>query len=338
MKAKRIVLLKRPTGVPNESAFGLESTIVSDALKENELRLHGLYYSVDPYMRGRMNAESSYIAPFELNRPIEGHVVARVADSKSAGFQIGDLVVGQLPWATEIVVPHELVKKIDLKDSLATESLGVLGMTGLTAYFGLLKIGQPKAGETVVISGAAGAVGNVVGQIAKIKGCRVVGIVGSDEKSELIKRQFKFDAAINYKTALHAQSLLDDIKEACPNGVDVYFDNVGGPISDLVIQNMNAHGRIAICGQISLYNLKDIPKDRDVEPLLLTRSISIKGFSISDFEDQFSEATRQLSQWLADGKLESSETIIDGFENLPKALIGLFSGKNIGKMIVKAAA
>jgi NADPH-dependent curcumin reductase CurA len=178
----------------------------------------------------------------------------------------------------------------------------------------------------------------IYGQIAKIKGCRVVGIVGSDEKSELIKRQFKFDAAINYKTALHAQSLLDDIKKTCPNGVDVYFDNVGGPISDLVIQNMNAHGRVAICGQISLYNLKNIPKDRDVEPLLLTRSISMKGFSISDFEDQFSEATRQLSQWLADGKLESSETIIDGFENLPKALIGLFSGNNIGKMIVKAAA
>jgi len=338
MKAKRFVLLERPVGVPDESAFGLESVIVPDGLKDNELRLHGLYYSVDPYMRGRMNAESSYIAPFRLNRPIEGHVIARVAESKSPGFEIGDLVVGQLPWATEFVISHELVKKVDLKDSLATESLGVLGMTGLTAYFGLLKIGQPKAGDTVVISGAAGAVGNVAGQIAKIKGCTVVGIVGSDEKSELIKRQFKFDAAINYKTALTAQSLQDEIKKNCPNGVDVYFDNVGGPISDLVIQSMNNFGRIAICGQISLYNLKDIPKYRDLEPLLLTRSISMKGFSVNDFEDQFPEATRQLSEWLAEGKLESSETIIDGFENLPKALIGLFSGKNIGKMIVKAAA
>ena len=171
MKSKHFVLLKRPVGVPDESAFGLESFIVPAGLQDNELRLQGLYYSVDPYMRGRMNAESSYVAPFALNKPIEGNVVARVTESKSIGFKIGDLVQGQLPWATEMVISRECVKKVDLKDSLATESLGVLGMTGLTAYFGLLKIAQPKAGETVVISGAAGAVGNVAGQIAKIKGC-----------------------------------------------------------------------------------------------------------------------------------------------------------------------
>lgn len=338
METKRFVLLKRPVGIPDESAFGLEDVIVPTGLKDGELRLHGVYYSVDPYMRGRMNAGSSYIAPFALNKPIEGHVVARVSDSKAPHFKSGDLVYGQLPWATDMVVPHELVKRIDLRDSLASEYLGVLGMTGLTAYFGMLKIGRPKSGDTVVISGAAGAVGGVAGQIAKISGCRVVGIVGSDEKSRLIQEHFKFDSAINYKKALTAKVLQDKIKESCPNGIDVYFDNVGGPISEAVMQNMNTQGRIVVCGQIALYNLNEIPKETEIEPLLLARSISMKGFSVSDFEEQFPEATQQLSKWLSEGKIESSETILDGFANLPKALIGLFSGKNIGKMIVKAAA
>ena len=187
-------------------------------------------------------------------------------------------------------------------------------------------------------TGAAGAVGGVAGQIAKISGCRVVGIVGSDEKSRLIQEHFKFDSAINYKKALTAKVLQDKIKESCPNGVDVYFDNVGGPISEAVMQNMNTQGRIVVCGQIALYNLNKIPKETEIEPLLLARSIAMKGFSVSDFEEQFPEATQQLSKWLSEGKIESSETILDGFANLPKALIGLFSGKNIGKMIVKAAA
>ena len=338
METKRFVLLKRPVGVPDESAFGLEEGVVPAGLKDGELRLHGLYYSVDPYMRGRMNAGSSYIAPFALNKPIEGHVVARVFDSKAANIKNGDLVYGQLPWATEMVVPHEMVKRIDLKDSLASEYLGVLGMTGLTAYFGMLKIGRPKPGDTVVVSGAAGAVGGVAGQIAKINGCRVVGIVGSDEKARLIKEHFKLDSSINYKKILTANALQDEIKKSCPSGVDIYFDNVGGPISEAVIQNMNTHGRIVICGQIALYNLKEIPKETELQPLLLARSISMKGFSVSDFEEQFPEATQQLSKWLSEGKIESSETILEGFDNLPKALIGLFSGKNIGKMIVKAAA
>ncbi|MBC7690533.1 MAG: NADP-dependent oxidoreductase [Methylotenera sp.] len=335
IKAERFVLLKRPTGVPDESAFALEQVTIFTELKQNELLLHGLYYSVDPYMRGRMSGAKSYVAPFALNQPMEGSVIARVAASNSSAFRPGDLVLGQLAWATEMVVKAESVSKIDTTDALASEHLGILGMTGLTAYFGLLKIGQPKAGETVVISGAAGAVGTVVGQIAKIKGCKAIGIVGSDEKSKLIKDRFGFDASINYKTQ---KDLASQIKLACPDGVDVYYDNVGGDISDAVMQNMNFKSRIVLCGQISLYNAKEVPVGPRIQPLLLTRSILMQGFIVTNFQSQFPEAIADLSKWLRDEKIESSETVLEGFENLPKALIGLFSGKNTGKMIVKAAA
>jgi NADPH-dependent curcumin reductase CurA len=333
-KAERFVLLKRPSGVPDESAFGLEQITISDELKENELRLHGLYYSVDPYMRGRMNDAKSYVSPFVLHEPIEGSVVARVVESKSEDFKTGDLVFGQLIWATDMVVKSTSVMKIDLTDALPSEYLGVLGMTGLTAYFGLLRIGQPKAGETVVISGAAGAVGNVVGQIAKIRACRVIGIVGSDQKANLLTEHFGFDEAINYK---NHEDLADQIKLACPRGIDIYYDNVGGSISDTVMQSMNFKSRIVLCGQIALYNVKEIPVGPRIQPLLLKRSILMQGFIVSDFQAQFHEGIADLAKWLHDGKIESSETIIEGFENLPRALIGLFSGANTGKMIVKAA-
>lgn len=335
LSSEQFVLLKRPVGIPDESVFGLEEVVIPTELKENELRLHGLYFSVDPYMRGRMNDAKSYVAPFALNQPIEGSVIARVGESKTPDFKEGDLVCGQLPWATEMVVTSEKVRKINTKDALASEYLGVLGMTGLTAYFGLLKIGQPKAGETVVISGAAGAVGSVAGQIAKIKGCKVIGLAGSDEKATLLKERFGFNDAINYKKT---PDLTSRLKQACPEGVDIYFDNVGGAISDAVMQNMNFQGRVVLCGQISLYNAKEIAIGPRIQPLILTRSILMQGFIVSNFQAQFPEATEELSKWLADGKLESKETIVEGFSNLPKALIGLFSGKNIGKMIVHAAA
>ena len=333
VNTEQFVLLKRPVGVPDASAFGLKKSTIKSDLKSNELRLHGLYYSVDPYMRGRMNDAKSYVAPFNLNQPIEGSVVARVAESKSSGFKVGDLVFGQLPWATEMVIAEAQVHKIDTNSAMASEYLGVLGMTGLTAYFGLLKIGKPKAGETVMISGAAGAVGSVAGQIAKIKECKVFGIVGSDEKANHLIEQFKFDGAINYKKT---QDLANQIKKDCPNGIDVYFDNVGGTISDAVMQNMNFQSRVVLCGQISLYNSKETPVGPRLQPLLLTRSILMQGFIVGNFKSEFPEATKELTRWLTDGALESSETIVEGFDHLPEAFIGLFSGKNIGKMIVKA--
>ena len=331
--AERFILLRRPEGVPDESNFGLEKFPITRSLKQNELRLHGLYFSVDPSMRGRMNDAKSYVPAFELNKPLEGNVVARVAESKSPNFKSGDLVVGQLPWSTESVVPTEKVRLIDTSNAMASEYLGALGMTGMAAYFGLLRIGQPKAGETVLVSGAAGAVGGIVGQIAKIKGCRTVGITGSDEKAKYLTGHLRFDDSINYKTSTDLEA---KIRQACPNGVDVYFDNVGGPISDAVIQNMNVNGRIVLCGQISLYNSKNAPMGPRIQPILLTRRILMQGFIVGDFRSEFPVAVQEMTKWLADGKIESSETIVPGFTHLPQAFIGLFSGKNTGKMIVKA--
>jgi NADPH-dependent curcumin reductase CurA len=333
MTAERFVLLNRPVGLPVEAIFSLEKFPIVKNLKENELRLHGLYYSVDPYMRGRMNAGKSYVPPFELNEPIVGNVVARVAESNAQGFKTGDLVVGQLPWATEAVVSSDKVQMIDTKIAMANEYLGVLGMTGLAAYFGLLRIGKPKAGETVVISGAAGAVGSVAGQIAKIMGCKVLGITGTDEKARFLKGHLGFSEALNYNTPGDLQK---SIQAACPNGVDIYFDNVGGPISDAVLQNMNQNGRVVICGQISLYNSKDAPSGPRLQPTILTRRLLVQGFIVGDFKAEFPMAIAELTQWLNDGKIESSETVVKGFNLLPKAFIGLFSGVNNGKMIVKA--
>ena len=344
MSAARFILSKRPVGMPEESDFGLERTLLSGELKEGEIRLHGLYYSVDPYMRGRMSETKSPGAPYALyalDEPIEGGVVARVVDSRDPVFKAGDLVFGQLPWATEIIVTSSKIRKIDTSCALASEYLGILGMTGLTAYFGLSRIGRPKAGETVVISGAAGAVGSVAGQIAKIKDCRVIGIVGSDDKAKLLKGRFGFDVAMNYKSG-ESSSVTEDlasrIRGVCPEGIDVYFDNVGGAISDAVMQNMNFQGRVVLCGQISLSNAEKVPLAPRIQPLILSRSLLMQGFRVSDFQAQFSEGVDALSKWLTEGRLESTETIIEGFDNLPRAFIGLFSGKNIGKMIVKASA
>lgn len=324
MQTQIIVLSKRPVGLPDESAFALKLSTTHTDLKDKELTLHGIYYSVDPYMRGRMNDGKSYVAPFALDQPINGGVVARVSESKDVAFKKGDLVLGQLPWATEMTVPSSRVQKIDTTEELASQYLGILGMTGLTAYFGFLKIGQPKPGETVVISGAAGAVGSVVGQIAKIKGCKVVGIVGTNEKAKLLKNEFNFDETINYNDPENLAQLL---KQACPKGIDIFYDNVGGTISDAVIPLMNFHGRIVLCGQIALYNAKEVPTGPRIQPYLLTRSILMQGFIIGNYADQFAEGTAALKSWLQAGKLKSSQTIIEGFAQLPKALIGLFPEK-----------
>jgi NADPH-dependent curcumin reductase CurA len=205
-------------------------------------------------------------------------------------------------------------------------------MTGMTAYTGLTEIGKPKAGETIVVSGAAGAVGSVVGQIGKILGCRVIGIAGSDDKVEMLKSKFGFDEAINYNTT---KDMNKAIAEAAPNGVDIYYDNVGGPISDAVHRNINQFARVIICGAISLYNATELPMGPRVEGLLIKKSALMQGFIVSDFSDKFAEAAQQLGQWLKEGKLKHEETVVEGFESIPQAFIDLFSGKNTGKMIVK---
>jgi len=319
--------------MPTQENFRFENIDLPE-LKEGEILLKGLYYSVDPYMRGKMNDAKSYTPPFQLNEPLTGGVVAKVTESKSDSFTAGDYVLGALPWRENCIASVKDIHQIDATVAPASYYLGVLGMTGLTAYTGLMQIGKPKSGETVVVSGAAGAVGMVVGQIAKIQGCRVIGIAGSDEKTKMLKEDFGFDQAINYKTN---PDLEKAIAEACPDGIDIYFDNVGGVISDAVIGHMNFHSRIPLCGQISLYNNTLMATGPRLQPMLLTRSILMQGFIVSDYENLFPDAIQHLAQWIKEGKLKFTETIIHGFDQLPAALLGLFSGQNEGKMIVKSA-
>jgi NADPH:quinone reductase len=332
MKTKQIVLHARPKGKPTLADFKTTETELP-SLKEDEVLLKALYYSVDPYMRGRMNDSKSYVAAFNIDAPMEGGIVAEVMESKADKYSIGDTVVGMLPWQENMVANVKNVQAIDKNAAHKSYYLSVLGMPGLTAYFGLLHICKPKDGETVVVSGAAGAVGIVVGQIAKIHGCKVIGIAGSDEKAAALKNEFGFDEVINYKTSADIKK---DLANICPNGVDIYFDNVGGEISDAVIANINFNARIALCGQISLYNTTEVPMGPRLQPMLLTRSVLMQGFIIGNFKDSFAEGSKQLSQWINEGKLKYIETIEKGFDNLPKAFLGLFEGENMGKMIVKA--
>ena len=331
MECYQFVLASRPMGFPTSENFRKEKTVLKD-LNDNEVLLKSWYISVDPYMRGRMNTAKSYAASFDVDQPIKGRIVAKVVESKSKSIQSGEIVVGMLPWATYCVEKAENLRKIDIRKVPASFYLGVLGMPGITAYVGIMDIGKPVNGETVVISGAAGAVGIVAGQIAKIQGSRVIGIAGSDEKCRLLKEQFGFDEAINYKTS---KSLRKELAILCPESVDVYFDNVGGEITEAVAANLDFHARIALCGQISQYNNSKPYIGYSILPHLLTRSVLLQGFIVSNYSNRFGEAITNLTQWLDEGKIKYTETIFEGFDKLPDAFLGLFSGKNQGKMLVK---
>lgn len=331
MNTEQIILKSRPKGLPTLENFKMEKTELPK-IKEKKVLLEGMYYSVDPYMRGRMNDTKSYVPSFETGKPLIGGVVAKVIESKSEKFQVGDVITGNLPWRKKMIAAEKDIQKIDSTVAPASYYLGILGMTGLTSYFGLMHIGKPKAGETVVVSGAAGAVGMVVGQIAKIQGCRVIGIAGSDDKIDMLKEEFGFDDAINYKTTTDMKKA---IAKACPKGVDVYFDNVGGDISDAIMMNLNFQARVVICGQISLYNSTETPMGPRLQPILLTRSVLMQGFIVSDFQSDFPEGIQHLVSWIKEGKLNFKETVVHGFDKLPEALLGLFKGDNTGKMIVK---
>jgi NADPH-dependent curcumin reductase CurA len=331
MKSRQIVLASRPKGLPKSENFRIEDYEVGN-LKTDELLLKPWFISVDPYMRGRMNEAKSYAASFQLDQAIRGGVVAEVIESNNKGFSAGDFVVGNLPWAEYCIEQSSNLRKVDTNSFPPGFHLGVLGMPGMTAYFGMKDIIKPKKSETVVISGAAGAVGIVAGQIARIHGAMVVGITGSDEKCKLLKENFNFDVALNYKKS---KNLRKDISIACPNGVDGYFDNVGGEITDAVINNLNSHSRIALCGQIAHYNATRIPTGPTILPVLLTRSVMLQGFLVSNYSGRFGEALSDLTNWVKDGKIKYTETVVKGFENLPEAFIGLFSGKNQGKMLVE---
>ena len=328
---RQIVMAGRPNGLPKESDFKLVNAAVPE-LKNGEVLVRAIYLSIDPVLRTRMSDVKSYAAPFELGELMGGGAIASVIESRHPKLSPGDIVSAVTQWQEYAVLDGGRVQKIDPLPEPITAALGVLGGTGLSAYFGLLDICQPKPGETAVVSGAAGAVGTIACQIAKIKGCRVVGIAGSDEKVKYILEEGGCDAAFNYKTTTDYSAKL---AELCPKGIDIYFDNTGGPITDAVFGLINVGARISICGQVSQYNkAKKEMGPRFLWELIFTRA-RVQGFLTSDYASRFGEARTEMAGWLQSGQLKGREDIVEGFENIPKAFIGLLEGANIGKRIVK---
>ena len=327
---RQFVLAARPVGMPKESDFSLVEAPIP-TLASGQVLLRSTYLSVDPYMRGRMTGIRTYADPVNIGQVMVGGAVGKVVQSLNPQFQPGDVVSGYWGWQEFAVSDGRGLQKLDTRLAPPSTALGVLGMPGMTAYFGFLDICKPKAGETVLVSGAAGAVGSLVGQIAKIKGCRAVGVAGTDEKVAWITGELGFDAAFNYKTT---ENYVAKLKELCPSGIDCYFDNVGGAVTDAVLPLLNVRARISICGQISQYNATK--PELGVRPYayLLTKQARAEGFIISQFMDRFAEGIPQMAQWIKEGKIKYRETIVEGFENMPRALIGVLQGDNTGKMVV----
>ena len=328
---RKIVLAARPSGLPKESDFRL----VEEPLPEpgdGELLVRGIYLSLDPYMRGRMRDAPSYVPPVSIGEVMGGGVVGVVMQSSNPDFEVGEIVEGLLGWQEFAVSGGKGLRKIAPEAGPISTALGILGMPGLTAYFGLLELGRPEPGKVVVVSAASGAVGSVVGQIAKIKGCRAVGIAGSRAKVDYITDELGFDAGIDYRATDDLDAALDG---ACGGGVDVYFDNVGGQITDAVFRHLSIKARIVICGQISQYNLEQ-PElaPRALWPFI-TKRLRMQGFLVFDFAERYPEGLEQLTEWLKAGKLRYREDIVDGIENAPRAFLRLFQGQNFGKQLVK---
>ena len=328
---RRWLLANRPAGEPSESDFEIVESPVPEP-GEGEFVARALYLSVDPYMRGRMRDVKSYAPPAPLGEVMGGGVVGQVVVSKNAVFAEGDIVQGNFGWQEYAVSDGTDVRPVDTSLAPISTAVGVLGMPGMTAYFGLLEVGQPVAGETVVVSAASGAVGSVVGQIAKIKGCRAVGIAGGAEKCAYVVDELGFDAAVDYKAS---PDLRDALADACPDGIDVYFDNVGGATLDTVLSLINLHARIAICGMISEYNLT-APElaPRPTRALLVNRA-RMQGLLVHDWADRRAEGIAQMAAWIDDGTLRYKEDVIEGIENAPKAFLRLLRGGNFGKQLVK---
>ncbi len=331
---RQITLASRPVGYPKESDFNLvEVPIPTPA--DGEVLVKTIYLSVDPYMRGRINAAKSYAANVEIDEVMVGSVIAQVVASKHPNFKASDVVNTGIGWQEYGVAAGDSLRKIDPIIAPISTGAGILGMPGLTAYFGLLEVGKLQERETVFVSGAAGAVGSVVGQIAKIKGCRVVGSAGTDEKVAYIVDELGFDEAFNYK---EVSDYHEELQRLLPDGIDVYFDNVGGAITDAVFPNLRIKGRVVICGQISQYNLEKPETGPRFLWYMITKRARIEGFLVSDFADQHTEGLVQMAEWVRQGKLKYRETIEEGgIENAPAAFISMLKGGNIGKQLVKIA-
>ena len=329
MENKRVVLASRPKGWVSEDNFRIESAPVPRP-REGEVLVKNLWLSLDPYMRGRMNDVKSYAAKQELDQVMVGGTVGEVIESKNPKFAAGDKVLGAFGWQQYGLSDGKGLNKVDASRVPLSAYLGVLGMPGVTAWVGLLDICQPKAGETVVVSAASGAVGSVVGQIAKIKGCRAVGIAGGKRKCDYVVKELGFDACVDYK----AGALNDELKAAAPGGIDCYFENVGGEILDAALRRMNAFSRIAVCGLISQYNATDSYGVKTFQSILTNR-IKVQGFIVSDRMELWAKALPELAGWVAAGRIKYRETVTEGLENAPKAFIGLLKGENFGKQLVK---
>ncbi|WP_028535885.1 NADP-dependent oxidoreductase [Paludibacterium yongneupense] len=333
--SRRIVLASRPQGEPALSDFRLEETPLP-APGPGQVLLRTEYLSLDPYMRGRMSAAPSYAPPVAIGETMVGGTVSRVEESAHPEFATGDWVVGMSGWQSRAVLDGASLRNLGARFEHPSLQLGALGMTGFTAYMGLLDIGQPQAGETVVVAAASGAVGSIVGQIARIKGCRIVGIAGGADKCDYVLRELGFDACIDHRTPDFAARLA----EACPQGIDVYFESVGGAVFDAVLPLLNLRARVPMCGLISSYNATALPAGPDrlalLQGMLIKKRIRMQGFIVfDDYGHRFGEFYQAMSGWLAEGRIRFREDIVDGLENAPAAFIGLLSGRNFGKLLVR---
>lgn len=328
---RQIRLAAKPVGCPKESDFTFAEAAIP-SIGDGQVLVKTQFLSVDPYMRGRITGVKTYADPVLVGDIMEGGAVGQVIESKSQNFVPGDFVLGHWGWQEFAAVDSKSLRKLDPNLAPVSTALGVLGMPGMTAYFGFLDICKPQPGETVVVSGAAGAVGSLVGQIAKIKGCRVVGIAGADDKVAWLTKELGFDDAFNYKTTSDYAAKL---KELCPKGIDCYFDNTGGPVTDAVFPLMNLFGRVSVCGQISQYNLSQPEQGPRPLSCVLVKQLKVEGFIVTRFASRFAEGIAQMAQWLKEGKLKYREQVVQGFENTPRAFIGMLQGENTGKMLVK---
>jgi len=332
---RRVLLKSRPVGEPKPTDFEIVDAPLPKP-GDGEVLIRTIWLSLDPYMRSRMNDVKSYSVPVERGGVMTAGTVGEVVESRSSGFSPGDFVLSYGGWQT-----HHVAKagaqpgpfgplKLDPKIAPISTALGVLGMPGMTAYVGLYDIGQPKAGETVVVSAAAGAVGSAVGQLAKIKGARAVGIAGAPDKCEYVVKELGFDACVSYRSS----DLVAALKDACPKGIDVYFDNVGGDVLKAVLRLVNPFARIPLCGLISQYNATEMPPGPNWAPVLVNR-LTVRGFIVSDHADRLPAFLADASGWVREGRLKYREDIVEGLDQAPRAFIGLLSGKNLGKMLVK---
>ncbi|MEV6333715.1 NADP-dependent oxidoreductase [Nocardia vinacea] len=335
VESTRIVLVSRPEGAPTPANFRIETAALPEP-GEGEVLLRTLYLSLDPYMRGRMSAAKSYAPPVEVGDVMVGGTVAEVLESRAPSIAKGDVVQAYSGWQTHQIASASGLRKLDPDKAPISTALGVLGMPGFTAYSGLLKIGQPKAGETLVVAAASGPVGSTVGQIARIKGVRAIGIAGGPEKCAYVREELGFDAAIDHR----APDFTDQLRAAVPDGIDIYFENVGGAVADAVYPLLNTYARVPVCGLIANYNVTGAPEGPDRLPgfygRILTKSLTVRGFIQTEFvREMYKDFLREMSGWIAEDRVRYREDIVEGLEHAPEAFIGMLEGRNFGKLVVR---